>query len=400
MRGATRRGAALLAALPLLLASLPARAACDASNTYSFAFSSVADASLSYGSTYTYTATNPLGASRSFTFRAVNNGLSSIQVNSDNMPQISSDLTSGTGGKTFQVGGTFPSRTASITSNTRTIRLTIAFPVPVRDIVINSHDLDFTSNQFRDWLHVTGTDGTSTFVPVLSAPAGNNNGAGARTATGSSVNFGADNAPYVLSSSEGVGISSSADVNVTTGDVAISFAQPVTSVTISYGNFPLQSGESSTGQQRVGISQVRFCPMPAIAVTKTSAPYVITAGSPDRFNAPGSDVAYTLTVTNSGGSPVDLSSLVLTDVLPAGVTFYNGDYHAASPGMGPFELVAGSSGVTLPAGGRAWSNNNGATYAYTPGAGYDANVDALRLTPSGSMAANSSFTIRFRARIN
>lgn len=394
------RALSCLTALSLLLQAAPAHAACDASNTYSFAFASVADASLTYGSTYTYTATNPLGATRSLTFRAVNNGLSSIQVGGENMPQISSDVTSGTGGKTFQLGGIFPSRTSSITSNTRTVRLTIAFSAPVRDIIVNSHDLDFTSNQFRDWLHVTGSDGTSSFVPVLSAPAGNNNGAGARTATGSSVNFGADDSPYVLTGSEVVGISGSADVNVTTGDVAINFPQPVTSITISYGNFPLQSGESATGQQRVGISQVRFCPMPAIAVAKTSAPWITTAGSPDRFSAPGSDVAYTLTVTNSGGSPVDLSTLVLTDVLPPNVTFYNGDYNASSPGMGPFELTAGSSGVTLPAGGRAYSNDNGSTYAYTPGAGYDANVDAVRLTPTGSMAANSSFTIRFRARIN
>ena len=395
-----KRALSFTTAAAMLLASAPARAACDASNTYSFAFASMADASLSYGTTYTYTAANPLGATRTFTFRAVNNGLSSVQVNSENMPQISSDVTSSTGAKTFQIGGTFPSRTASITSNTRTIRLTITFTAPVRDIIVNTHDLDFTSNQFRDWLHVTGSDGTSTFTPVLSAPAGNNNGSGSRTASGSSVNFGADNAPFVLTSNEGTGNNASADTGVTTGDVVISFAQPVTSVTMSYGNYPLQSGESTTGQQRVGISQIRFCPMPAITVAKTSAPYVTTAGSADRFNAPGSDVAYTLTVTNSGGSPVDLSSLVLTDVLPANVTFYNGDYNASSPGMGPFELTAGSSGVTLPAGGRAYSNNNGATYAYTPGAGYDANVDALRLTPSGSMAANSSFTIRFRARIN
>lgn len=394
------RARPLLAALPLLLASMPAQAACDANNTYNFAFSSVADASLTYGSTYTYSATNPLGATRTFTFRAVNNGLSSIQVNGENMPQISGDLTSGTGGKAFQIGGTFPSRTANITSNTRTVRLTIAFATPVRDIILNGHDADFTSNQFRDWVHVTGSDGTSTFVPALSAPAGNNNGAGARTATGSSVNFGADNAPFVLTSNEAVGISGSADQNVTTGDVVMSFPQPVTSVTISYGNFPLQSGESSTGQQRFGISRVRFCPMPSLALAKTSAPYVTTAGSPDRFNAPGSDVAYTLTVTNSGGSPVDVSSLVLTDVLPTNMTFYNGDYDPAVPGMGPFQLTAGTSSVSLPAGGRAFSNNNGATYVYAPAAGYDANVDAVRLTPSGSMAANSSFTIRFRARIN
>lgn len=394
------RGRFVLAALATLLASAPARAVCDANNTYSFTFASVADASLTYGTTYTYTGTNPVGATRTFTFRAVNNGLSSIQVNGDNMPQISGDLTSGAGGKTFQIGGSFPSRTASITSNTRTIRLTITFATPVRDIIVNGHDADFTSNQFRDWVHVTGTDGTSTFVPALSNPAGNNNGAGARTATGSSINFGADNAPFVLTSNEAVGIGSSADQNVTTGDTVISFVQPVTSVTISYGNFPLQSGESVTGQQRYGISQVRFCPMPTIRIAKTAAPYITTAGSPDRFHAPGSDVAYALTVTNEGGSPVDLSSLVLTDLLPANVTFYNGDYNASSPGMGPFELTAGSSGVTLPAGGRAYSNNNGSTYAYTPSVGYDANIDAVRLTPSGSMAANSTFTIRFRARIN
>jgi len=394
------RALSCLTAASLLLTSMPAHAACDANNTYSFAFASVANASLNYGTTYTYTATNPLGATRTFTFRAVNNGLNSIQVNGDNMPQISNDLTSGTGGKTFQIGGSFSSRTANITSNTRTIRLTIAFVTPVRDIIVNGHDADFTSNQFRDWVHVTGSDGTSSFIPTLSAPAGNNNGAGARTATGSSVNFGADNAPFVLTSNEAVGISTSADQNVTTGDVVVSFAQPVTSVTLSYGNFPLQSGESSTGQQRFGISQVRFCPMPNVAIAKSSAPYITTAGSPDRFNAPGSDVAYSLTVTNSGGSPVDASTLVLTDLLPTNMTFYNGDYNASSPGMGPFELVAGSSGVTLPAGGRAYSNNNGSTYTYTPSAGYDANVDGVRLTPTGSMAANSSFTIRFRARVN
>lgn len=396
------RALSCLTAAALLLASAPAYAACDANNTYSFAFASVADnTAMAYGTTYNYTATNPLGATRGITFRAVNNGLSNIQVNGDNMPQINTDVSSGTGAKTFQIGGVFPSRTADITSNARTIRVTVGFgATPVRDIIINGHDVDFTTNQFRDWVHVTGTDGTNTYVPALSAPAGNNNGAGARTATGSSINFGADNSPFVLTSNEGVGISGSADQNVTTGDVIMTFPQPVTSVTISYGNFPLQSGESNTGQQRTAISQVRFCPMPTVAIAKSSAPYITTAGSPDRFNAPGSDVAYTLTVTNSGGSPVDASTLVLTDVLPANVTFYNGDYNAGSPGMGPFELTAGTSGVTLPAGGRAYSNNNGSTYVYTPIAGYDANVDAVRLTPTGSMAANSSFTIRFRARIN
>jgi uncharacterized repeat protein (TIGR01451 family) len=393
------RARLLLAVLPPLLASMPVRAACDANNTYNFAFSSVANASLNYANTYTYTATNPLGATRTFTIAFATNGLSSIQVNGENMPQIGTSLTTSTGAKTLQIGGVFSARTASITSNTRTIRTTLTFPVPVRDIIINTHDIDYTNNQFRDWFYVSGTDGTSTFVPALSSPAGNSN-SGTRTNAASSVTFGSFGAPFNITSNEGVGTSDSNNAADDAGDVIISFPQPVTSVTLRYGNFPLQSGESATGQQFVGISRVRFCPMPAIAVAKTSAPYITTAGSPDRFNAPGSDVAYTLTVTNSGGSPVDVSSLVLTDVLPANMTFYNGDYNASSPGMGPFELTAGTSGVTLPAGGRAYSNNNGATYVYAPAAGYDANVDAVRLTPSGSMAANSSFTIRFRARIN
>ena len=394
------RARALLAALPLLLASLPAQAACDSNNTYNFAFSSVANASLNYANTYTYTATNPLGATRNFTIGFATNGLSSIQVNSENMPQISTDLTTSTGAKTLQIGGVFSGRTSSITSNTRTIRTTLTFPVPVRDIIINTHDVDYALDQFRDWLHISGTNGASTYVPALSSPAGNSN-TGTRTNGNSSVTFGTFGTPYNISSNEGVGTSDSNNATDDTGDIIISFPQPVTSVTIRYGNFPyIGSSDNSTGQQFFGISRVRFCPMPALAVAKTSAPYVTTAGSPDRFNAPGSDVAYTLTVTNSGGSPVDLSSLVLTDVLPPNVTFYNGDYNAGSPGMGPFELTAGSSGVTLPAAGRAYSNNNGSTYVYAPAAGYDANVDALRLTPTGSMAANSSFTIRFRARIN
>ncbi|HEY5712786.1 MAG TPA: hypothetical protein VIT38_12910 [Allosphingosinicella sp.] len=383
--------------LALALAPTPAAAACDANNTYNFAFSSVADASLNYANTYNYTATNPLGATRAFSIAFATNGLSSIQVNGENMPQISSDLTTGTGAKTLQIGGVFSARTASITSTTRTVRTTLTFAVPVRDIIINTHDIDYANNQFRDWLHVSGTDGTSTFVPALSSPAGNSN-TGTKTNANSSVTFGAFGAPYNITSNEGVGTGASDNTNDDAGDIVISFPQPVTSVTIRYGNFPLQAGESATGQQFIGISRVRFCPMPSIAVAKTSAPYATTG--PDRFNAPGSDVAYTLTVTNSGGSPVDLSTLQLTDVLPANVTFYNGDYNASSPGMGPFELTAGSSGVTLPAASRAYSNNNGSTYVYTPSAGYDANVDAVRLTPVGSMAANSSFTIRFRARIN
>jgi uncharacterized repeat protein (TIGR01451 family) len=384
--------------LALALAPSPADAACDANNTYGFAFSSVPAASLNYANSYSYTASNPLGATSNFTTSFTTNGLSSNVVNSVALPAIGNLITSGSGANTLVVGGIFSGRTPSITGATRVITIIFTFTQPVRDFSFTVHDADYTSNQFRDWLHISGSNSAATYTPTLSTPYGTNNGAGPRSNASSSLTLGAAAAPFTLSSSEGVGTGASGNNGVTTGDVTASFAQPVTSIIMRYGNYPYQSGESSTGQQGMGISALSFCPMPALAITKTSAPYA-TSG-PDRFNAPGSDVAYALTVTNSGGSPVDLSSLVLTDVLPANVTFYNGDYDAAVPGSGPFQLIAGASGVTLPAGGRAYSNNNGATYVYAPAAGYDANVDAVQLTPSGSVAANSTFTIRFRARID
>lgn len=388
-----------LAALAIsALAVSPAHAACDAANTYRFAFSGVPAASLNYANTYTYTATNTLAATRNFTVGFTTNGLSTNVVNSVALPAIGNLITSGTGANTLVVGGVFTGRTATITSNTRVITITFTFTQPVRDFGFTVHDADYTVNQYRDWIHISGANGAATYTPTLTTPHGTNNGAGPRSNANSSLTLGPAVTPFNITAREGVGTGASGNNGVNTGDVTATFAEPVTSITMRYGNYPYQSGENTTGQQGMGISALSFCPMPALAVTKTSAPYA-TSG-PDRFNAPLSDVAYALTVTNSGGSPVDLSSLVLTDVLPANMTFYNGDYNPAVPGMGPFELTAGTSGVTLPAGGRAYSNNNGATYVYVPAAGYDAAVDAVRLTPTGSMAANSTFTIRFRARIN
>jgi len=387
-----------LVATMLLLASVPAQAVCDTNNTYGYSFTSTA--AMSYATTYNYTASNPLGATRPFTVAFTTNGLSSNQVNSQALPRVGNLITTSAGANTLVVGGVFSGRTTSITGTTRVITITFTFTQPVRDFILSAHDADYTNDQYRDWINISGSDGVTTYTPTLTTPHGTNNGTGPRTAANSSVRLGPGTTPFNMTAQQALGVGASDNNNVDTGDVTASFAQPVTSITMRYGNYPYQSGENTTGQQAMGISRIRFCPMPSIAIAKTSAPYIVTAGSPDRFNAPGSDVAYALTVTNSGGSPVDASTLVLTDLLPPNVTFYNGDYNPAVSGMGPFELAAGTSGVTLPAGGRAYSSNNGSTYVYAPAAGYDANVDAVRLTPSGSMAANSTFTVRFRARIN
>lgn len=401
LRRARARFAGLLAAsIACALGAGASQAACSTSNTYNFAFASQANASLNYANSYTYTAANTLGANQSFGVSFATYNLSSNQAAGVAMPAIGTLITSGTGAKTLTIGGTFAGRTGSITTNTRVIRVTFAFATPIRDLTLAVHDIDFTDDQFRDWLHVQGANGAATYVPAMISPFGTNNGAGPFANAASALRFGASTGDgiTVANSSEAVGVDVSANTNTTDGNVTISFAQPVTSVTLRYGNFPFVQGEKSTGQQAFGISALSFCPMPNLTTsTKTSAPLATTG--PDRFNAPLADVVYTLTITNSGGSPVDLNGIVLTDALPSTVTFYNGDFDPAAAGTDPFQLNAGTSGVTLAAANVSYSNNGGTSYAYTPAAGYDANVNRIRFSPGGTLAANSSFNIKFRARI-
>lgn len=389
----------LLAPLALAFGTAQAEAACSASNTYNYSFNWASNTGLNYANSYTYTASNSLGANQIFTLSFATNGLSSTLVNSIQMPAVNNALSGASGGRTLMIGGTFSSRTADISTNTRVIRTIFTFAVPIRDMIIRVHDIDQATGQYRDWLMVQGTNGASSYVPSLTTPSGNNNGAsGPRTATGSTLALGPYTATGInIPNTQGVGISTSANTGSDDGDIIVSFPQPVTTVTFRYGNHPLIGSESGTGQQAYGISALSFCPMPSLTMTKTSAPYA-TSG-PDRFNAPLADVAYTLTITNSGGSPVDLAGITLTDALPATLSFYNGDFDPSAPGTDPFLLTAGTSGVTLTAANVAYSNNGGTSYAYAPAAGYDANVNRIRFSPGGTMAANSSFNVKFRARI-
>jgi hypothetical protein len=65
----------------------------------------------------------------------------------------------------------------------------------------------------------------------------------------------------------------------------------------------------------------------------------------------------------------------------------------------PVKLVSGTSGVTLAAANISYSNDKGVTWSYAPSNGYDPLVNAIRITPSGNMAANSNFTLSFAASI-
>ena len=65
------------------------------------------------------------------------------------------------------------------------------------------------------------------------------------------------------------------------------------------------------------------------------------------------------------------------------MTFYNGDYNPASPGMGPFELTAGTSGVTLPAAGAPIPTITARPTPTRPPPATTPDVDAMRFAPGG-----------------
>lgn len=383
--------------MAVLLAMQPgsrAIAACDATNQFAFSYSSRTAATLAYGTTYTYSATNGAGATRTFTVNVSQNGLSSTQAAGLQLPLIGTLVTgANTTANTLVFGGTFGGRTTSISGSTRVITMTVTFSQPVRDFALSAYDIDFTSNQFRDWVQVTGTDGSNIFAPVLATPWGNGNGtAQARTVTGSSLTSGAATTPFPLTSSQVVG-SGASDNNSDIGTLNVSFAQPVTSITFKYGNYPLTTGETATGQQAIGIGGFSFCPMPNLALSKTSVP---AAGEFGAYNIPGNDVIYTLTLANGGGSPADGGSVVLTDTLPAGVTFRNSAFDGTT--ILPLKVLSGG-GTTLAAAGITYRKAGDTAFTYSPVAGYDPLVDAIRIAPTGELAANSALQVQFVAQL-
>jgi uncharacterized repeat protein (TIGR01451 family) len=382
-----------------MVVSSPAMASCTAANQYDFSFANQTATTLNYANSYTYTANSSALGAQNFTIAFTTNGLASSQVNSTQMPAISNLITDGVAASNLVIGAVFNARTPDIAAGTNVIVTTFTFPVPIRDFSVQINDVDFTSNQFRDWIQVTGVNGASSYDPAATTPWGMTNTVpGPHTDVSSSLVLGSATTPVSVTTSQAAGTNSSGN-NSTTGTLSASFAQPVTSVQVRWGNYPLQSGETATGQQAIGIQQISYCPMPSLTVTKTASQVVTAATDPNRFAIPGADTEYTITVANTNSSPVDANSLIVADAIPAATTFYNGDIDGATVGTQNFVFLPGTSGLTLPSGSIGFSNNGGVSFGYTPGPGYDPALSAIRFLPQGTMAPNSSFAITFRVGI-
>jgi uncharacterized repeat protein (TIGR01451 family) len=162
-----------------------------------------------------------------------------------------------------------------------------------------------------------------------------------------------------------------------------------------------------------GIGTFRVTLLPNIVMVKSvqpiSDPY---NGGANPKAIPGAVMLYSVGVTNQGlGSA---SSVVVSDPVPPDTMLFVNDL--GLPGSGPVAFIDGaaSSGLSYSflglgsgADNIAFSNDNGATWTYTPvpdGSGYDSAVTNIQVSLGGTLAAASgpnqpSFTLRFEVKV-
>jgi uncharacterized repeat protein (TIGR01451 family) len=116
--------------------------------------------------------------------------------------------------------------------------------------------------------------------------------------------------------------------------------------------------------------------------------------NPSGNQAPGTDLSYAITFTNSGGMVAQ--SLVIKDPIPPSTDFK----------VGSVVTNSGTSGLNVVV---TYSNDGGSTWTYVPVAGgggasigYDRNVTNIRWSFSGNLsqiAPNNSGSVGFTAKI-
>jgi len=176
-----------------------------------------------------------------------------------------------------------------------------------------------------------------------------------------------------------------------TVDVAIIASASVTNTaTISGG------GQSNTTNDTANDATTINAAPPNISLVKSV--------NPNGFQAPGTDLTYTVVYTNNGGQLA--SNFVLVDpnmqnVDPLERVLHNVDFKVSSTTSNP-----GTTGLVATF---EYSNDSGVTWTYTPAsggggapAGYDRNITNVRWTFAGILsqtAPNNSGSVGFTVRI-
>ena len=138
-----------------------------------------------------------------------------------------------------------------------------------------------------------------------------------------------------------------------------------------------------------------------VGAITVASPTITVLKSASRTTAnPGDVVTYTVQVFNTGAAAA--INVVLEDDISEFSAWGLDSYGAGQA----FQFIEGAPPSGLGLGTPVYSNNDGASYVYPPvsgggGAspGYDGNVTNWRLPMTGSMNANSSFTLQYQVEV-
>lgn len=135
----------------------------------------------------------------------------------------------------------------------------------------------------------------------------------------------------------------------------------------------------------------------------------MSSASFTNFAIPGSDVEYTISVENTGSSPVDLDTIFIADTLPEETIFYNSDIDGPGPKTTVTSWTSVGSGLTynettdFAVSTSPTKPSSFAACSPPSGGGYLPAVTYLCFNPKGKMnpgnVSTSKFQISFRVGI-
>lgn len=265
-------------------------------------------------------------------------------------PAINGTLTGGFAGET----GLFQNMNNDNVGQAATTVITL--PTAVPGLQFRLFDIDFGSGSYADQLTVTGSFNGSPVTPTLTNGISN----------------------YVVGN-VAIGDAGATDTTAN-GTVVVTFASPVDSVTVRYGNHT--TAPANPGNQYMSIHDITFCnPQATLTVTKISS--VITDGISvtNPKAVPGATVRYCITVTNNGSGTA--TSVSASDIVPVRVTYIPGSM---------------TTGATCAAASTAEDDNNSGADESDP---FGMSIAGTTITGSAaSLAPNASVALVFRATVN
>lgn len=170
---------------------------------------------------------------------------------------------------------------------------------------------------------------------------------------------------------------------------ALAQSVPFTINTTTTASLTSWTGTDSDPSNNSSSVMVQVLPVPELSVVK-----VASSTTAD----PGSTLSFTSTVSNMSGAA---AHNVMIRLALDPFTALRLDTFGLNQ---PVQFNAGASGLSLT--NIAYSNNGGATFSYLPTSGgggappgFDANVTTIRITTGGTMAAGSSASALYDARV-